>query len=257
MKHQVDHRDKNHSFARFGQTLVVSAQAAAAVQPGKRTLDNPAKGQNGKRMGTVFDDLQGPVADLGDPLHQRPGISSIGHDQTKPRELSSNAPQHQLGSVTVLHIGGMDHHRHDQSQRVHQNVALSPGHLHACIVAPAQPPFSVVLTLWLSKMAALGVPLRPAWRRVFSRKALWICSHSQSGQCCDAEDLLRGFCRSQNRVENPASIPKRVEHVRAFDQGYLFLERLDHLRGHPNLSATADERRYLLKNERRIFDAFA
>jgi hypothetical protein len=37
----------------------------------------------------------------------------------------------------------------------------------------------------------------------------------------------------------------------------LFLERLDHLRGHPNLSATADERRYLLKNERRIFDAFA
>jgi hypothetical protein len=69
----------------------------------------------------------------------------------------------------------MDHHRQHQPDRVYDEMAFPPLDLLACIVA-AWPPFSVVFTLWLSMIAALGVGSRPALTRTCSRKASWIVS---------------------------------------------------------------------------------
>ena len=49
----------------------------------------------------------------------------------------------------------MDHHRQHQAQRVYDDVPLAAVDLLARVVS-TRPPFSVVLTDWLSKIAAVG-----------------------------------------------------------------------------------------------------
>ena len=56
------------------------------------------------------------------------------------------------------------------STTVHYDVALAPRCLLADVVAP-RPAFSVVLTLWLSMMAALGMASRPSFSRTWPRSA--------------------------------------------------------------------------------------
>ncbi len=56
--------------------------------------------------------------------------------------------QEQFGSVTILDVGRMDHHRAQEPQRVYRNMPLAALNLLAGVIA-ADPPFSVVLTLWL------------------------------------------------------------------------------------------------------------
>jgi len=63
-----------------------------------------------------------------------------------------------------LHAGGMDNHGEDQSHRVDHKVAFSPVYALTSII-PSDPPFSVVLTDWLSMMPALGCTLRLALLR--------------------------------------------------------------------------------------------
>src|SRR5207244_13339337 len=59
--------------------------------------------------------------------------------------------------------------RQDQPQRVDRQMPLASVHLLARIIA-ARPPFSVVLTLWLSITPALGLSSRPAAWRTFVRR---------------------------------------------------------------------------------------
>jgi hypothetical protein len=68
-------------------------------------------------------------------------------------------PSQQLGSaVMVADVGGAHVHQ-QQPEGVDQQVALAAVDLLGAVVA-AWPPGSVVLTLWLSKTAALGVGRR-------------------------------------------------------------------------------------------------
>jgi hypothetical protein len=60
-------------------------------------------------------------------------------------------------------------------------VALAAADLLARVVA-ADPPFSVVLTVWQSMRAALGVGSRPSRTRVRSRKAATIRSQVPSSR---------------------------------------------------------------------------
>ena len=50
----------------------------------------------------------------------------------------------------------MHHHSQQQAQRIDHDMVLAARHFLARIIAP-RPPFSVVLTDWLSMIAALGV----------------------------------------------------------------------------------------------------
>jgi hypothetical protein len=58
----------------------------------------------------------------------------------------------------------MHDHAEQQPLRVDRNLALAPPDLFGGIVA-ARPPFSVVFTLWLSMMAAVGLASRPSLSR--------------------------------------------------------------------------------------------
>ena len=178
MKHQIDHGDQDQGLAALGKHFVVAGQAAVATQPRKGSFNNPAKGQDFEHPRVVLDNLQPPMSERQSPVYQFARVAPVGHDQPQPGKSSFQAPQHTLGSVTILHVGGMNDHRQQKPQAVHYKVSLAPRYLLPRIVAPAPPPFSVVLTLWLSTIAALGLLLRPAFRRVFSRKVSCTFSHT-------------------------------------------------------------------------------
>ena len=67
-------------------------------------------------------------------------------------------------ALGILDVGRMHDHTEQQSLRVDPNVALAPLDLLGGIIA-ARPPFSVVFTLWLSMMAAVGLASRPSLSR--------------------------------------------------------------------------------------------
>ncbi len=60
-----------------------------------------------------------------------------------------------FGTGSILNVGGVDMHFEKQTERIAQNMPFSAVYFLTRIVA-ARPPFSVVLTDWLSKMAALA-----------------------------------------------------------------------------------------------------
>jgi hypothetical protein len=72
-----------------------------------------------------------------------------------------------------LDIGGMHHHRHHHAHGIHQQMACASVDGFASI-SPARPPFSVVVTDWLSRIAALGAASRPAATRTSVRRAAWM-----------------------------------------------------------------------------------
>jgi hypothetical protein len=168
----MDHGQVDHGFAAFRQRLVVLAQPTIAPEPSKGSLDDPTLGQNPKARHIIaaFDDLQDPVSQFPCPVDQFPGVSPVGPDQLEARKLPDQLGQHQFGSVTILDMGGMHDHGQEQAQGVYDDVSLAPVDLLAGVVA-ARPPFSTVLTDWLSRMAAEGLGLRPSWTRTFRRRA--------------------------------------------------------------------------------------
>jgi hypothetical protein len=78
--------------------------------------------------------------------------------------------QHQARTIPVLNIGRMDDGNKDQPKNVYEQMALATVDPLASIVA-VRAPLSVVLTDWLSMMAALGCRLRPAASRVSPRNS--------------------------------------------------------------------------------------
>ena len=81
--------------------------------------------------------------------------------------------QYQPGSIPILRIGSVYHDDQKQTDRVYQDMPLTSIDLLARVVS-SSPPFSVVFTDWLSRMAALGSPSRPSWRRVSRRNVSWM-----------------------------------------------------------------------------------
>jgi hypothetical protein len=78
--------------------------------------------------------------------------------------------QHQTRTIAVLNIGRMDDGNKHQPKNIYEQMAFAAIDLLASIVA-VRPPFSVVLTDWLSMMAALGCRFRPAASRASPRNS--------------------------------------------------------------------------------------
>ena len=140
-----------------------------ASEPGKGPLDDPAAREHGERRrrfwllaGRDADPAPWPLDDgqldteggLG-PGQKAALISHVYPDMVERRKQLRQGCQHGAGPVPIGHIGGMDHRPQDQTARVDEQVPLAPAQLLGAIVATA-PPFSVVLALWLSRMAPLG-----------------------------------------------------------------------------------------------------
>ena len=122
------------------------------------------------RLVRALDDLHIHPAQY--PLQRRlkrwPLVAAIGVELAQARKHAEQRRHHQHAAVAVLDARRMDHRVQDQAQCVDQQMALLSLDLLAGIVAVRinrGPPFSVLLTLWLSMIAAVGLASRPACSR--------------------------------------------------------------------------------------------
>src|SRR5439155_15436864 len=93
------------------------------------------------------------------------------------REAGDQGRQDRFGSITVLDPRRMHHHDEEQPEDIDDDVALAPADALAPIIAP-DPPFSVVFTVWLSMIPALGSRVRPEAARRSPRRLS--CIRSQT-----------------------------------------------------------------------------
>ena len=162
MNHHIDHGNTNHRLTALNQSLIVFGKSSVLPQPGKRAFNNPSLGKDDKRVRIrSFDDLDNPALPDHRPLHKLSGITAISPDEFKAPPSRTELFDQQLAAVTVLDVGGVNHQREDQAERVNDNMTLAALGFLARIV-PSVAPFSAVLTDWLSMMPALGVGLRPS-----------------------------------------------------------------------------------------------
>jgi hypothetical protein len=161
-------------------------------------LDHPAAGHHRKRrhrrwLGawgqparppatiTAYHHLQGQPERLPDPGQELAAVALVHPAMPQPRKPPPvQAAQQPHRAVAVADIGRGDPGLADQPQRVDQQVALAAVQPLGTVVA-VRPPCSVVLTLWLSRITALGVGRRPFRPRSCSRRAARTCSHRP---CC-------------------------------------------------------------------------
>ena len=174
MKHQVNHGEVDEVFAGLRIELVVFAEPSVAAEPGERPLDDPAMRQDLEALGLVapLDDFHDPTGELLDPRLERPGLRSVGPERFQHRALETDFLDPLFRSDAILHAGGVNHHAHDPSERVHKDRTFAPLDFLARVVAPLRPPFSPVFTDWESIMAAVGWASRPS----FSRSRSWSLS---------------------------------------------------------------------------------
>src|SRR3954452_9512102 len=89
----------------------------------------------------------------------------------------SFAPRTIADPVRVLDVSGVDDHAEQQTRGVDRDVPLPAPDLLGRVVA-ARPPFSVVLTLWVSTIAAVGLGSRPPCSRSISTRWWRIASQT-------------------------------------------------------------------------------
>ena len=95
-------------------------------------------------------------------------VSAIGKQLTQKWIHSEQGRDHQYPAVPVLNIGGMNNAVQQQPYRIDKDMPLLAFDLLASIIAvriDAGPPFSALLTLWLSMTQAVGLASRPACSR--------------------------------------------------------------------------------------------
>jgi hypothetical protein len=79
----MNHSDVNPCLTAARVELIVFGQAPECGQPGKRSFDNPAPGQDNESFDVVvsFNDFEYPVAKGGNPSNELSGITTVGPDQ--------------------------------------------------------------------------------------------------------------------------------------------------------------------------------
>ena len=121
---------------------------------------------------TPFNNLNNPIELLLGPRHKAATITAVRPDQLQSCTAPAQPVQHLLATRMVLNVRGMNDQGNNQTKRIDQNMAFTSLYLLARVIATV-PPFKF-FTLWLSRMAALGVGLRPFLRRTRSRRRSWI-----------------------------------------------------------------------------------
>jgi hypothetical protein len=171
MEHELNHSHINKIFTAIPTSFIIFAQPTIPSQPSKGSLNHPTSRQHLKTFDILraFYDLKDPTADTFYPVNQFASITSIRPNQIQTRKLPLDLLKDPLRSISVLDRSFVNHHSQNQSQSVYQDMPLSTRHLFPCIIT-SRPPFSVVFTLWLSRIAALGLSSRPWVLRTSSRR---------------------------------------------------------------------------------------
>jgi hypothetical protein len=98
-------------------------------------------------------------------LELRPLVAAVGVELQQKGEQTKHRAHQQHAAVAILDVGGMHNGAQQQTFSVYQDMALLAFDLLACVVAGRvnrDPPFSALLTLWLSMIAAVGLASRSA-----------------------------------------------------------------------------------------------
>ncbi len=98
-------------------------------------------------------------------LELRPLIATVGIELPQEWEETEQCAHQQHTAIAVLYVRGMHCGSEQQALSVYQEMPLLAFDLLARIVTmriDAGPPFSALLTLWLSIIAAVGLASRPA-----------------------------------------------------------------------------------------------
>ena len=158
--------------------LPILGEAATSIEPADGTLNNPALWLNDKALRVVAtpDDLGHEVGHgMSDAVGEdRPSIGAVREQLAQEGELPEQGGQQQHAAIAVLHVGGGDQGVQQQSELVDQDVAFLALDQLAGVKAMGidrWPPFSALLTLWLSTMQAVGLASRPACSRHFTYSA--------------------------------------------------------------------------------------
>ena len=145
-----------------------NAASRPGARPGDGAFDDPALGQHHEfARVTAPHDLDVHLsAGTGQALLElRPLLARVGVELQQEGIQPQQRRHHQNLAIAILDIGGMHDRVHQQALPVDQDVPLLPLDLFATIEAwriDAAPPFSGLLTLWLSMMAAVGLASRSA-----------------------------------------------------------------------------------------------
>src|SRR5512135_454037 len=134
-EHQMGHCDVDPGLTRLLRTLVILTHPAVPTQPGERPLDDSTPRQHLELLGALVigrlllglvrdDHLEDPATDLLGPLRDPAVVDPIGQDLLQTGEAPHELLQDQLGPVPVLDPRRVDHRRHDQAQRVDDEVPL-------------------------------------------------------------------------------------------------------------------------------------
>jgi hypothetical protein len=153
-------------------------------QPTESSLHNPSAWKDVKAFDSIgpFHNLQTEVVAASqrrDPLDQFPCVCPIGPNEPDAQIGIAYQMQQDFCSVTILNIGCMNDYGNNQSKCIYEEMTFAAVYLLAGIIS-VEPPFSVVLTDWLSRMAALGSASRPSAMRTPVRNASWTCAHIPS-----------------------------------------------------------------------------
>lgn len=160
--HQVDHGNPDPRLGSCRQSLIVFTQPPRAIEPAAWAFHHPAPLQDLKTSGVpgTFHDHASSPQYRRDPRDELASIPPIRPDQLESREAGDPCRQDLFGPVAVLHSSRMDDDDEEQPQDIDHDVALAPTDALASVIA-SDPPFSVICTVWLSIIPALGSRVRP------------------------------------------------------------------------------------------------
>ena len=171
-QHEADGREFQEREGAAVEIFPVLGEAAATVEPCNRAFDDPTLGQLYEPLG-----LRGSFDNFGFERGQdfgkrvaenRPLIGAVGKQLFEEWKLTEQRRQQQDAAVAILNAGGMHDSVQQQAQRIDQNMPLLALDQLAGVEPvriDAGPPFSALLTLWLSMMAAVGLASRCACSR--------------------------------------------------------------------------------------------
>jgi len=111
----------------------VSGHTPVGGDPGQRSLDDPALGQNLETLGRVgaADDLDRPRCRVSHPVAR---VSAIADDRFEERKARRQFVEQAGRAVAVLNAGGMDIAFEHQAHRIGQDVPFASLDLLARIV---------------------------------------------------------------------------------------------------------------------------
>lgn len=114
-----------------------------------------------------FDDLHphsAPGNQVAHPIHQRPGIPSIGEDTPQPAKARSQNTQDLPRSFSVLDRRRMDDDMEDETKRINQEVSFASQYLFSRIEAAHSSVISCLDTLRVEDRSRRGF-FFPLWSR--------------------------------------------------------------------------------------------